>query len=68
MPPRIGIDPDFDFLNILFGTPSEMANLLDGGRTGKIPAARKAFTDKPNPSSCDTWDLHRSHRVFVSES
>ena len=68
MPPRIGIDPDFDFLNILFGTPSEIAKLLDGARTGKIPAARKAFTDTPNPSSCDTWDLHRSHRVFVSES
>jgi hypothetical protein len=65
---RIGIDPDFDFLNILFGTPSEMANLLDGARTGKISGARKALTDTPDPGSCDTWGPHRSHRVFVSES
>ena len=63
----IGVNADVDFLNTLYATPVEMAKLLDGGREGKLSAARAAATSQTRPFTCDTWHLHKSHRILVGQ-
>jgi hypothetical protein len=66
--PRIGTQANFDFLNIFYGTPGEMAKLLDGGMNGKVLTAQRTFAGEPPPYACEAWDLHKAHRLFKGES
>ena len=66
--PRIGIQANFDFLSIFYGTPGEMAKLFDGGMNGKVLTTQRAFAGKPPPYACETWDLHKAHQLFKVES
>ena len=65
--PVMGFAADFDFLNTLYATPTEMAKLLDGGREGKLRAAMAAASDQTPPYTCDTWHLHKSHRIIARQ-
>ena len=65
--PGMGMNADFDFLNALYATPIEMAKLLDAGREGKLRAAMAAASDQTPPYTCDTWHLHKSHRIVTRQ-
>ncbi len=65
--PGMGMNADFDFLNALYATPIEMAKLLDAGREGKLRAAMAAASDQTPPYACDTWHLHKSHRIVTRQ-
>ena len=65
--PRVGIDVDIDFLNILFASRTEMAKLQDAARTGAIQNARRAMNEPQLPYSCPVWDLHDTHYIYNSQ-
>ena len=59
--PALGLS-GFDYVAMITGTPSDMADMMDNVRSG---AARKAMQslDLENLAQCVT-DLHRSHLVI----
>ena len=65
--PRLGVDANLDFLNIIFANRKEMAKLQDAGRTGAIQEARRQMNQAPAPYACPIWDMHDSHYIYNSE-
>ncbi len=63
MTPHIAMSANFDFLNVLFGNHKEIAALLDGGRTGAVQEANRAFNSDAAPYQCGPWALHESHLI-----
>jgi hypothetical protein len=62
--PGFGLNPEFDFLQIIAGTDTDMMGLFDAVRTGAARKAQMAFNDQPAPMSCH-WDLSTSHQVRI---
>ncbi|MGB1188624.1 MAG: hypothetical protein ACPG4A_00190 [Pseudomonadales bacterium] len=60
--PGFGINPDFDFLQVVSGTHDDMMALFDGVRTGTVQKAQTAFNATPSPASCH-WDLSTSYAI-----
>jgi hypothetical protein len=61
--PGFGLNPDFDFLQVIAGTQSDMMTLFDGVRTGKVQTAQAAYSDQSPPMSCH-WDLSNSYSLL----
>ncbi len=60
--PGFGLNPDFDFLQVIAGKDADMMGLFDAVRTGAAQKAQLAFSDQPAPMSCH-WDLSTSHTI-----
>mgnify|MGYP006957465795 FL=1 len=60
--PGFGLNPDFDFLQVIAGNDADMIGLFDAVRTGAAGEAQLAFNNQPQPMSCH-WDLSTSHTV-----
>lgn len=60
--PGFGLNPDFDFLQVIAGNDADMMGLFDAVRTGAAREAQLAFNNQPPPMSCH-WDLSKSHTV-----
>jgi hypothetical protein len=61
--PGFGLNPDFDFLQVIAGSQSDMMALFDGVRTGKVQEAQAAYSDQSPPMSCH-WDLSNSYSLL----
>jgi hypothetical protein len=61
--PGFGLNPDFDFLQVIAGSQDDMMTLFDGVRTGKVQKAHAAYSDQAPPMSC-TWDLSTSYSLL----
>ena len=59
--PALGLS-GFDYVAMITGTQSDMANMMDNVRSGKARKAMQSL-ELENPAQCVT-DLHRSHLVI----
>ena len=59
--PALGLS-GFDYVAMITGTQSDMANMMDNVRSGKARKAMQSL-DLENLAQCVT-DLHRSHLVI----